>query len=646
MSAIAGMVNWRGAPAGPAVRKAIAALALHGRDGENVWDGGDVALGWRQTVLHEEDYADRQPLSGGGGRLYLVFDGRIDNRADLASLLAFQPEQARQLPDSSYVLAAFEKWGEECLMHLLGDFAFAIWNSESRQLFLARDHFGKKPLVYFSNDHFFFFASMPSALFTHSEVPCEISRDALLHAVMGHNSLSGKEFYREIIHVPSAHFVSVSCTNNRICSYWRLENAPDIRFCKDDDYAEACRTIFNSAVGSCLRTIHPVGSHLSSGRDSSSVTAVAARLLAKRDQSITAFTHIPPENWKAAFSLPHMIYDEGPLAATVAAKYANIEHVLITGSGEWNFDSLDAYMDAYELLRWDVCNAGWYDALHHNARQRGIRVMLTGMNGNLTISYGGTDLPATLLRRGQWKALWSEVTGLRTSGRPFLSIASTLFSPFLSDSIWRAIQKARNGLDMRSLTLDFVNPSLVVERKLGWKAKESELGPSNVHRATRREVMEYRSWSFDYNRIFGGALAAWDVELRDPTADLRLVEFCFGIPDDQFARNGVSKWLLSRTMKGILPEELLREKGRGRQSADWPENALKFRQHLAKEIELAVQDSSVAEMINISRMKALLKDWDPVKIHYNSKINSLYLRFLYIIEILHFIRRFNERGRH
>src|SRR3954453_22014764 len=114
------MVAWSGAPAAAVVNGALDALFLHGRDGQGLWDGGSASLGWRQTILHAEDYFDRQPLTGGGS-LRLVFDGRIDNRADLARNLAISPEQARDWPDSSYVLLAFEKWGTECLDRLLGD---------------------------------------------------------------------------------------------------------------------------------------------------------------------------------------------------------------------------------------------------------------------------------------------------------------------------------------------------------------------------------------------------------------------------------------------------------------------------------------------------------------------------------------------
>src|SRR5580698_10419591 len=117
------MIDWQGAPAGPKVRKALDALALHGRDATALWDGGSVALGWRQTILHVEDYADKQPLAGAGGVFRLVLDGRIDNRGELARALAL-PTESSEWPDSAYVLAAFEKWGEDCVEKLIGAFSF------------------------------------------------------------------------------------------------------------------------------------------------------------------------------------------------------------------------------------------------------------------------------------------------------------------------------------------------------------------------------------------------------------------------------------------------------------------------------------------------------------------------------------------
>src|SRR4051812_49878534 len=99
------MISWSGAPVAPFVNGALAALSLHGRDNQGLWDGGSASLGWRQTILHAEDYVDRQPLTGGGGLLSLVFDWRIDNCGALSCTPSLFPSRGRDWPGRPFVLS-------------------------------------------------------------------------------------------------------------------------------------------------------------------------------------------------------------------------------------------------------------------------------------------------------------------------------------------------------------------------------------------------------------------------------------------------------------------------------------------------------------------------------------------------------------
>src|SRR4051812_32420754 len=252
------MIAWSGAPAAPVVNAALAALSQHGRDNQGLWDGGSASLGWRQTILHAEDYFDRQPLTGAGS-LRLVFDGRIDNRADLACTLAISPEQARDWPDSAYVLSAYERWGPECVERLLGDFAFAVWNERTRQLFLVRDHIGNKPLYFYRGDGFFMFASQPSALFTNARVPRDIDDSNLILYLARVRPAPGATLYRGIERVPIGTGLLVSENAAVTLRHWNPESIPELRYKRDDDYVEAFRSILDEAVECRLRSIHPVG---------------------------------------------------------------------------------------------------------------------------------------------------------------------------------------------------------------------------------------------------------------------------------------------------------------------------------------------------------------------------------------------------
>lgn len=644
MSAIAGMIEWRGAPAGPAVRKMIGALALHGRDGEGMWDGGDVALGWRQTVLHAEDRADRQPLTGGGGRFKLVFDGRIDNRDELARVLALSPERARDWPDSAYVLSAFERWGEDCVPRLLGDFAFAVWDNQNHELFLARDYFGTRPLVYYTGSNFFAFATSPDALFTNADIPRQVDEASVIRQVVLERQRPERTFFENIRRVPSGNWIKVTHSGVQPPQrYWRLEDTADIRFARDEDYVTAFQELFEEAVRCRLRTIHPIGSHLSSGWDSSSVASVAAMLLAKEERRLRAYTSVPLAGWTPAHPISWQIHDEGPLASLVANQHPNMDHVLIRGPGKWDAAALDKYAQIFSMPRWDINNAGWYDLLHRTARAQGVRVMLTGGAGNLTISYDGSERIGLLLRKGRFLKLAREWICSRARGRSYKSLLRLTFSPLFPAVAWDFILRLLGRRRTNTFARSMLNLDAVDESKIDLGSDGDDLVIANFHRIGRRQRMERFSRG-DRAFIFGATLAAWDIDLRDPTIDRRVVEFCYAIPDEQFFFRGQQRRLLRRAMSGLLPQAILDEKRHGRQAADWPEAGAKAKTELLADIERLAQNDVTAKILDIKRMRELTTAWDPAKIVGDERLYDTYLRVQVAITAGRFVRRISGRN--
>src|SRR4051794_35842705 len=147
MTAIAGLWRFDGQhDAAAGCTRMLAAQELYGRHHGAQWSNGRLALGRRLMRTLPEDAFDRQPLIGGEGRYVLVADLRLDNRQELAEILRIPSPQARMLSDAAILLAAIERWEEACVEHLVGDFAFALWDDKHRRLFLARDAIGQRPL--------------------------------------------------------------------------------------------------------------------------------------------------------------------------------------------------------------------------------------------------------------------------------------------------------------------------------------------------------------------------------------------------------------------------------------------------------------------------------------------------------------------
>lgn len=146
MSGIAVIWNRSGRPVEMGQLVQMTQLMEHrGPDGARHWVQGPIAMGHRALNTTPESSLERQPLLDEAAGLGLTFDGRIDNRDELKSVLAADRTNGRVETDAELVLAAYRKWGEECPQHLLGDFAFAIWDEPRKRLFCARDHLGVRP---------------------------------------------------------------------------------------------------------------------------------------------------------------------------------------------------------------------------------------------------------------------------------------------------------------------------------------------------------------------------------------------------------------------------------------------------------------------------------------------------------------------
>ena len=282
MSAIAG--EWRrdGAPgAAGSCGHILRAQAAYGPHACDQWNGDEVALGRRLFRLTPEDHFDRQPLVGSTG-VVLVADLRLDNRPDLLSSLGVDPASAVDMPDSALLAAAWDAWGESCVDRLVGPYAFAIWDPDTRRLILARDPIGERPLYYQVSGEAFAFASMPAGLIAVSAEPPAPDVDRL-RAFLAITSDEGPaSFHREIRRVEPGSLVTVTVGGVGSRSFWPRDGCLAVAT-NSADLVAALRAHLDQAVEAQLRGAgNTVGTHLSSGWDSAAVAATAARLMAPR----------------------------------------------------------------------------------------------------------------------------------------------------------------------------------------------------------------------------------------------------------------------------------------------------------------------------------------------------------------------------
>lgn len=572
----------------------------------SVWSGGDIALGRRLFVTLPEDRHDRGPVTGGGGRWTMVADVRLDNRSELCSALGIEPGRATRLSDSAVAMAAVERWAEEAIPRLVGDFALALWDRERARLLLARDFLGQRPLHYHRGPGFFAFASMAKGLHALPEIPPAPNCEAVAAFVALMPENGSETFFAGVDKVPAGHVVTVTRDGLRSERYWR-PGRQELRLKSTDEYAEALREHFDRAVADRLRGSEAgLASHLSAGLDSSTVTATAARLLAPRGGRLTAFTAVPREGYSGTPAV-QIIPDEGPHAAAVAALYPNIEHVLASNSGS-PVASLDRNFFLNERPVLNLCNSVWSNRIHDLARERGLRILLTGARGNMSISFDGMPFLTQLASSGRLLRLAGESWSLIRNGTRVGTVAAQTLGPFLPAVAWRAISRIR-GRGRRMTDYTAINPGAIEAMRLNELAAERGLDPNF---RPRRDAHEARMWvlgrvdSGNYNK---GTLAGWGLDVRDPTADRRLIEFCLKVPLDQYLRDGHRRALARTAFADRLPSIVVDEKRKGYQAADWHEGLTAARGPIAEEVERIAASAPASATLDSKKMEQLVRDW-------------------------------------
>ncbi len=602
MSAIAGIWSFDGAvPVSTACQTMLQAVSLYGPDDTAQYSGSSIALGRCLLRLLPEDGFDEQPLSATGVTA-LVADIRLDNRRELGLELGLSGQQTAVMADSAMLLAAWQRWREQCVEHLSGAFSFAVWNEREQHLFLARDHAGERPLVYASTPDCFAFASMPKGLHPLSFVGSEVDEEYVARYLMLTNIAIERSIFRRMQRLPPGHALSIHREKKKLWRYWQTDHLPELRLGSPDEYLDCFRERFDHAVRVRLRTRGGIGAQLSGGLDSAAVAATAARFLGAEGRELTCFTAVPRPDFQSAASPTHF-GDEGPAAAEVAALYPNIRHVMVESSATSFLDILDHNNNLYDHPCFGPNNEVWSNAIMAQAREQGITLLLNGNCGNSTLSYEGLPALSTWFRSGEWGTLARVAWQIRSAHNASVRL-------MLRHAVWPSLPfwlRRLTDPHMRSFTLDYtpLRPEIVERLGLRRHALSDMSGVSLDGRNALRTLLAYGDTSDTCVAPQGG----WQLDSRDPTYDRRVIEFCLTVPLEEFVRGGQLRSLARRAMVGRLPSSTLKRTLRGRQSADWYLNLTAVRGRMGTEVERLRSSPLASRMLDLERMSSLLQNW-------------------------------------
>jgi asparagine synthase (glutamine-hydrolysing) len=553
--------------------------------------------------LPEDEY-DRQPLGwnateSDSDASLLVADLRIDNRAELRRILRIPAEAAAVMADSALLQAAWREWGDSCPERLAGDFAFAVWEPGRQRLILVRDHFGRRPLHYTENDSLFAFASLPTGIVAFPTVARKLDPTMLVIRLALFPECGERTFFQGVQRVPPGHMVVVDRNGIVARPYWKPDVARQLTYRKDSDYVEGFQTIFEEAVRCRLRATGATGCMLSGGFDSSSVTAMAATVLAAEGRMLTAFTSVPSAGF-AGSDPPGRFGNEGPHAASVAAMYPNVRHVLVEPAQACSIDLLASESQTTPGVH--PCMAPIRKAMGDAFQERGITSVLTGANGNLTISYDGLPLLSDLLRRFRWARWAKEAQGLRVLREAsWRSIVGNSLLPLMPRPVHRIFYETGKLSQHSMIHPDFIRSGEIL--------RILESARNAMGKFSLRDGRGMRAAGFWRRDNGGDGPARPGVRGCDPTSDIRLVNFCLAVPDEQFLRLGQRRFLLRRAMAGRLPRKILDERRKGLGGADWYLGVAPYRDRLAEAVARAESSAMARHFLDVQRMRRLIDEW-------------------------------------
>lgn len=561
MSAILGFFRRDGKPAEPAVlERMVEQMAHRGPDGAGLWCEGTVALGHLRLRTSDTEEHQSMPLVSRCGNHVLTADARLDNREELLDRLKLTGSKRHDLSDGALILAAYERWGEACVDHLLGDFAFVLWDRRRQTLFCARDHFGVRPLYYYQSETVFAFATEIKALFCLPDVPRRLDEGRVASLLSVRDPVEPLTTLYEGIHrFPPRHLGYVSKDAIHLTEYWALDSSKEIRLGSDSEYAEAFRHHFSEAVRCRIEGEGPVGSMLSGGIDSSSVACMARHLLRQSGEGpLLTFSAVFDEVEKSDERQYVQAVVEGGniephfLSADGVSPLADVERLL------WHHDQANPAGNLY--INWQLA---------HMARQRGVRVLLDGYDGDTTISHGHGYL-VELARARRWGRLAAEMRQWRRNvgvGEPWFPAWIRWLQHYEIDPMveraaplrwgrragrslqWRLRRSAASSGGTSVKTL--IRPELAA--RTGVLESRGERGES----PTTERAFHYRkvTWAFhsEILETLDKVAGACGVSIRFPFWDRRLVEFCLALPSDQKRRDGWARWIIRPAMEGILP---------------------------------------------------------------------------------------------
>jgi len=474
---------------------------------------------------------------------------RIDNRTELAGKLAIPRSEMDQVSDSELILKCYLKWQEDCIDHLIGDFVFVLYDEKKEKVFCGRDHMGVRPFYYYISDDRFFCATSLSALTHIADLPIEIDTQWMVE-YLSHLSMSfNKTPYEGIYKLPPAHTLSVTPEKHHLRHYFTLSAEPELKLKDSREYVDAYKEQLEEAIKCRLNTSYPLGTELSGGIDSSTITAYGAKFF---EQPLTNFH---------TFAFANSEMEPEYIMAVSQAWGLPYNHVLM--GRHQNEDNV--IKRSLKVLGYPVehGNATFHEPFYQLAEKFDIKTLLSGFGGDeFGTTIHGYMVPMEMILKHRYRDLLNVLPGnalirflrmLRLEKRKIKSHNFT--QPEYAPRFYEAYSKRWPYQIVRQ---DMVEKYNLKQRY--FDQTRFDAGYTDLKRFT----LEKRWMPFVPTRMENCTLmaAARKIEYRWPLLDVRLVNLFLRIPSEENYFRGMGRYLHRRAIDGIVPDLVAWKKGK------------------------------------------------------------------------------------
>jgi asparagine synthase (glutamine-hydrolysing) len=500
----------------------------------------NLAIGHRRLSIIDLSSDGHQPMSTPDGNCWIAYNGEIYNYLELRDELAKTGCQFRTNSDTEVILQAYLHWGENCVEHFNGMFAFSIWDQKDQKLFCARDRLGIKPLYYFYDENTFIWASEIKQLIISGSIPINPNYKSIWnYLLLSRQDLTEETFFNNIVTLKPGHTLKIDKRGFSLRKYWDLNADTAVIQLSEQQYAEQFLELFSNSVKLRMRSDVPLGISLSGGLDSSSIAMIASELTSKKVNTFSVYYEDDPK------------YDERQYIRSVL-NAGNFDPVYFTAHNTIDIANIKNWIYHQDEPPSSASPFSAYNN-YRNVNRAGVTVVLNGQGGDEILAGYHTYFKyyyLSMIKQARFLKFSREFSEYTTIFKKDIRfkvnmLSKLLLRSFLPDHHMKRFEK-HEKTNLGIYTSDFLRQGDAF--KIGSKYRDPL--KNNLYQTVTSTMIPHLLHWEDRNSM------AHSIESRVPFLDHNLIEFIFAIPNEQKIRGSETKYVLRQAMKEILPEDI------------------------------------------------------------------------------------------